>query len=178
MPKQTKLQKQQLAKTPITIEIEPDKSNVIESRKGMQVGSPGYGGRPQGAKNVRLKRAQEIADELGVDPIRFMLEVIDKPALQLVKVNPITGETMLDDNGKPVLMWMACTMDMKMDAAKSVAKYIHPTLAATQIVGDKDNPITVQSANLSVVMSDPKLLEMAQMLALSMAQQPEPSDTE
>lgn len=136
-----------------------------------QPGHPKWGGRQKGTKNKRTKLAQDMAAELGADPVKFMLTLLASDSMQVSEVDPDTGKVVLDAKGKPKKTWVPVSLEMKLDAAKSVAAYVHPKLQATQVTGANDGPIELATLDLTGVMADPKLSEAAQQLAMMMAEQ-------
>lgn len=145
--------------------------------------NPRFGaGRPKGALAKKPKRAQEIADEMGVDPIRWMLTLLTLDSMEVVVVNKQTGEVEMEDNlvmdrsgnlqvkgKKPKKRLAPISPDMKLSAAKDLAKYIHPALAATQVTGANDGPIMSASIDLNKLLEDPIAHAAAQALSLHMS---------
>jgi hypothetical protein len=131
-----------------------------------------FAGRRPGSKNKRTRRAVEIARDMGVDPIEFLLSVVHCDTIDLATQDPVTGEVVRDEHGKPVLTAHAISLDMKIDAAKSVAAYIHPKLTNTAITGADDGPIAMAGLDLTKLMADPA----AQDFAMRLLDQDETSD--
>jgi hypothetical protein len=62
-----------------------------------------------------------------------MLELVARDSVRIVQTDPVTGAPVLDEHGEPIRIWVPIPVDMKLDAAKAVAKYLHPALMATAI---------------------------------------------
>lgn len=82
--------------------------------KGKHGGPRPNSGRRRGSLNVRTQEIVAKAAAEGLMPLEFMLAV-------------------LRDETK--------TFEVRFDAAKSAAPYVHPKLAAVEHSGDKDNPV-------------------------------------
>src|SRR3972149_3492901 len=75
------------------------------------------GGRQKGVPNkVTAARRQELT-ESGLTPLGYMLSLLR------------------DEQQSP---------DMRFEAAKAAARYVHPRLATVQVSGAQDNPIQLQ----------------------------------
>jgi hypothetical protein len=72
-------------------------------------------GRKAGTPNKASIERQAKISASGLTPLDYMLKI-------------------LRDEDKPV--------EARMDAAKAAAPYVHPRLAAVELKGDADNPIT------------------------------------
>ena len=94
-------------------------------------GSPKLGGRKKGIPNKstaeRVKKAQEIA-ESGITPLEYLLSVM--------------RDTRNMDN-------------VRIDAAKAAAPYIHPKLANIELNGKDGGPLQIQIVRFGVN-SDPQ----------------------
>lgn len=73
-------------------------------------------GRPAGSTNKRSEALREALAENGGDPVLFMLEI-----MRDIKRD----------------------ISLRMDAAKSVAPYVHPKLQATTVTGADGGPVKV-----------------------------------
>lgn len=81
---------------------------------GRPPGSPKTGGRKAGVKNrASVKREAEVKAG-GITPLEYMLKV------------------MRDEAQDP---------DVRLDAAKSAAPYVHPKLATVKLEGDPEKPL-------------------------------------
>lgn len=139
------------------------------NKGSFKAGHNKLGGRRPGSKNKRTKRAQELADAFGTDPVIFLLEVMTKDSVQVVLTDPITGEVLLDEaTGQPKRVWLAIPIDMRVDAAKALAPYIHPKLQATQLTGKDDGPLDV-GVDVATLLRDPAAVEAVQKVALALA---------
>jgi hypothetical protein len=74
------------------------------------------GGRKKGSLNKRTRELQRLAAEVPDkdSPLAFMLSVLQDPDLPL---------------------------DLRLDAAKNAAPYLHPKLAAVTLKGEEDQPV-------------------------------------
>jgi len=145
---------------------------VIPKRKGnlFVPGHPRYGGRKKGQANRKTKRAIEMADAMGVDPVKFLLEVIAKDMVQEPVRGP-NGQLVLGTDGKPQLEWVCVSLETKIDAAKAVAPYIHPKLVSKEVTGADGGPIESVHVEMDIasILASPEGIEAAQQLALSLA---------
>lgn len=156
----------------------PDEVNVAKRKPGnpFKQGHPKYGGRPKGSANKRTKAAQEMALAMNVDPVQFMLKLLVSDSVPAVVMDPATGRAALGPDGKPQKYFAVVPLEMKVDVAKALAKYIHPTLAATQITGKDDGPVQTAHLDIYKLLSSPEAVDAAQNLALLMAKEPEPAE--
>ena len=132
-----------------------------------QPGRQKTGGRKPGVPNKHTRNARDLAARLGADPLEFMLEVMNRDAIQVIVVNRTTGQPELDANGQPVKVWQAVPMEMRMDAAKAVAPYLHPKLVGSPSSGKDDRAIEISAIDVNAMMQDPALVEAAQRLSLA-----------
>jgi hypothetical protein len=77
------------------------------------------GGSRKGCRNKATAARERAIAESGLTPLEYMIRV------------------MRDENQPP---------DMRLDAARSAAPYVHPKLAQTQITGKDGGPIKVEDA--------------------------------
>lgn len=75
------------------------------------------GGRTVGTPNKATKVREEIIAASGLSPLEYML-------------------TTLRDQSQPV--------NVRLDAAKAAAQYVHPKLSAVTLKGDPDSPLVHQ----------------------------------
>lgn len=149
---------------------------VQVKRKGnpFKVGHPRFGGRKPGSPNKRTKAAQDLAKEMGVDPVQFMLSILASDTVQVAMVNE-QGCVVLGADGQPIMLTKPIPLDLKADMAKAVAAYIHPKLQATQVTGKDDGPVAVAGFDMTVLMTNPQAVAAAQELALMMAKPDAPA---
>lgn len=72
------------------------------------------GGRKPGTPNRATKAREELIASSGLSPLEYML-------------------TTLRDESQPV--------NVRLDAAKAAAQYVHPKLSAVTLSGDPENPV-------------------------------------
>ena len=98
------------------------------------------GGRQKGSVNKKTAEVQAAVEATGVTPLEYMLSVMRSEA-------PNTDDAV-------VLMRH---IEVRMDAAKAAAPYVHAKLAAITLSGDGDNPIkTVNRVELVAMRADSK----------------------
>jgi hypothetical protein len=106
-------------------------------------------------------RARDLADSLGVDPLKWCLNLLKTGTYQA---------TVIDETGKKSKVCTVASGSMLLDAAKCSLQYLYPKLSGISHTGaDGEGPIQTETINLSVIMADPALCEAAQKLALAMA---------
>lgn len=108
-----------------------------------------------GRKKRTAQMARELADELGCDPLRFMMQII----------NADTIEQTVIENGKKKRVTVAIPLETRMDAAKTVANYLYPRLSAQQITGANDGPVEMVGLDLTAIMADPSAQRLAMLIA-------------
>jgi hypothetical protein len=142
-----------MSKQPRTTEIMP------KAEPGFQIGHPRLGGR----KKRTAQAARDLADSLGCDPLAFMMGLIQKDTYI---------QTVIEPDGKKKKVEVAVTMDLRLDAAKTVVNYLYPRLNAQSISGPDNGPIEVEAVTLGLdrIMADPALCAMAQDLSLAMSE--------
>lgn len=123
---------------------------------GFQPGHPRFSGR----KKRTAAQARALADEMGVDPLEFMLSIINSDTIE---------QTVMVD-GKKTRVEMAIPLDTRLDAAKTVVNYLYPRLTAQQVTGKNDGPIEVAGLDITKLLQDPAMVEMAQSLAIAMSE--------
>ena len=144
------------------------------ARNKFPVGHPRYGGK----KRNSTRRARELAEELGIDPLEALLLLIKAPAIEVAQTDPVTGDFILDADGKPKLTWIPIPLDVRLDAAKSAVRYIHPTLQATALASDYCDPAQMATPKLDIeaILAKPELLEAAQELAFFLIEAEDKAD--
>ena len=129
-----------------------------------EIGHARFGGKRKNS----TQQVRDLCAEMDVEPMQFMLELIK---------NGVTTQVVIE-NGKKKRVEVAVSLEMRVDLAKYVSRFIHPTLTATQVTGKDDGPIEMASLNISAILSDPALVEQAQNIALAMVEadrNPEPA---
>jgi hypothetical protein len=105
--------------------------NQTKSKNTGRGGARRGAGRPAGSAT---KRTREIADKAmteGVSPLEFMLAVM-------------RSEDPEPKEGEEIDYRLAqMRLEMRFEAAKAAAPYIHPRLAAVEVSGDPNNPLTM-----------------------------------
>ena len=120
-------------------------------------GHPRFGGK----KRNTAAAARAMAEEMGVDPLEFMLYIINSDVME---------QTVIVD-GKKKRVEVAIPLDTRLDAAKTVVNYLYPRLTAQQVSGPADRPIETVTFDITKLLQDPVAVEAAQKLALMMAAQ-------
>lgn len=133
-------------------------TGVAQRNAGFQPGHGKFGGR----KKRTAQMARDLADELGCDPLRFMMQIINSDFIE---------QTVIDDHGKPKRVKVTVDLATRLDAAKSVVNYLYPRLNAQQITGADDGPLELAALDLTAIMANPQLAAAAQEMALMMADQ-------
>jgi hypothetical protein len=121
-----------------------------------QPGHQKFGGR----KKRSPAMVRELADKMGVDPIQFLLKVIASDTVEEVRIV----------EGKKTRVTVPVTIEMKMDACRIVSGYLYPKLSTTQVTGKDEGPVELATLDISAIIADPALVEMAQKLAITMAE--------
>jgi len=132
-------------------------AQVAQKKTGhrFQEGHPRFGGK---RKNTAAQ-ARAMAEEMGVDPLAFLLSIIGSDVIE---------QTVIVD-GKKSRVEVAVSLDTRMDAAKQVMAYMYPRLMAQQITGTGDGPLEVATLDVTKLLQDPAMAAMAQDLAISLA---------
>jgi len=131
-------------------------TEVVKRAPGFQVGHPKYAGR----KKATAQRARDLATELNCDPLAFMMGLIQNDTYMQTEIGP---------DGKKKKIEVAVTMDLRLDAAKTVVNYLYPRLNAQTISGPSDGPIAVAELDMARLCQDPAMVEKMQELAIAMA---------
>lgn len=128
-------------------------------KRGPELGHDRWGGR----KKRSASKARDIAESLGVDPIRWMLNLIKNGTYQ---------QAVVDADGKKKRVTVAAPLDLLLDAARTTAQYLYPKLSSLAVGGgpDGDGPIEVVSLNITAIMNDPELAKQAQDMALALVE--------
>jgi len=106
-------------------------------------------GRKRGSLSDDRRTAREICQDAGVDPVRFLCNLIRKRKVPI---------------------------DLKLDAAKALLKFVHPALSTQHVYADVSQKVLTKS-QIEVVLGDPVLAEAAERLALALVETAEPDGT-
>jgi hypothetical protein len=85
-------------------------------------------GRPKGSISRKSKSVAELCSELKFDPIRELIRLRN------------TIKTVIDKNGNPQKIGISHELEAKIYS--DLLPYIYPRLTATQLSGDKENPLS------------------------------------
>jgi hypothetical protein len=140
-----------------------EQSNPRPNAGQFQPGHPRVGGR----RKRSAAHARALAEELGVDPIHFLLMIVNSSAIEVPETDD-NGKPIIGEDGQPKVRYIAIPLDMRVDAAKAVAPYIHPRLQATQVTG-QDGPVELPALPTARILADPELGPAARKLALLVA---------
>lgn len=117
---------------------------------------PGSGRKP-GGLSKRTRDSMRIAEDLGFHPVEFMIRCVQ------------TGRLAEEDGSETAL-----PLDERLKLLREVAHYICPKIHGLQITGRDGGPVQHAHAHLDVtrIMMDPALAQMAEDLALAMLDGP------
>ena len=104
--------------------------------------------------------ARDLADELGCDPLAFMMRIINSDVIEQTVI----------ENGKEKRVKVAIDLATRLDAAKNVAGYLYPRLSAQQVTGKDDGPVAVAALDVAAILANPALAAAAQELALQVVE--------
>jgi hypothetical protein len=140
----------------------PNEHEVIATKKPsrFELGHARYGGKKKG----NTQAARELAEAAGCSPLEFLIALIMSDTLEQSVI--VGGKK----TGKQTVL---IPLDVRIDAAKTLAQYLHPKLNATALSGLDGGPIATVGCDLNELMRDPKFAAMAQDLALQMAARPD-----
>jgi hypothetical protein len=96
-----------------------------------------------------------IAEDLGFHPVEFMIRLVQ------------TGRLM-EENGDEIKL----PLDERLKILREVAHYICPKIHGLQVTGRDGGPIQHAHIDVTHIMMDPALAEMAESLALAMLDEP------
>ena len=135
---------------------------VLKALPGFQPGHLRVGGRTKRT----AAQARSLADELGVDPLAYLLNLLAVDA---------TEELEFAADGTERRVKLPVSRELKIDISKSLAGFFYPKLNAQQITGPNEGPIEVARANteLERAMAAPGGVELIQRVALLLAGQPD-----
>jgi hypothetical protein len=132
------------------------KTVVLKALPGFQPGHARYGGRTKRT----AAQARALADELGVDPFAYLLNLLAVDA---------TDEVEFTAEGDERRVKVPVSRDLKIDICKSLAGFFYPKLNSTAVSND-GAPMAVVEFDMSKLMADPDAVEAAQKLALLIAE--------
>src|ERR1039458_4930916 len=107
---------------------------VLKALPGFQPGHLKVGGRTKRT----AAQARSLADELGVDPLAYLLNLLAVDA---------TEELEFAADGTERRVKSPVSRELKIDISKSLAGFFYPKLNAQQITGPNEGPIEVARAN-------------------------------
>jgi len=119
-------------------------------------GHPRFGGR----KKRTAQQARALADEMGVDPLVFMLGLLK---------SDVIDQTVIE-NGKQKKVKVTVPLDVRLDAAKTVINYMYPRLNSTAVTGADDGPLAVATVDLTSILAHPEICRAAEDLAMQLAE--------
>ena len=119
--------------------------------KGMKTG-----GRQKGTPNKRTVRAQELAEELGCDPLRVLMAIVQNDWEFLGYSSPEVTKV-LKDGGTIVVDRIE--LDQRLQAAKEACQYLYPKLKAVEHSGSIEGehffvPVTRETL-IDAIKNDP-----------------------
>ncbi len=123
-----------------------------------------------GKRKNSTQQVKDLCEQMGVSPMQFMLELIK---------NGVTTQVVIE-NGKKRRVEVVAPLEMRVDLAKYVSRFLHPTLTATQVTGADDGPLAVATLDMTRILADPALVLQAQNLSLAMTdadREPAPART-
>ena len=113
-----------------------------------------------GRKKRTAAQARALADEMGVDPLEFMLGLLK---------SDVIDQTVIE-NGKRKKVKAVVPLDVRLDAAKTVINYMYPRLTATQVTGADDGPVELATLDFTPILANPELSRAAQEIAMQLAE--------
>lgn len=119
-------------------------------------GHPRFGGR----KKRTAAQARALADEMGVDPLEFMLGLLKSDVIEQTVI----------ENGKQKKVKATVPLDVRLDAAKTVINYMYPRLNSTAVTGADDGPLAVATVDLTQILAHPEICRAAEDLAMQLAE--------
>lgn len=148
-------------------------------KTAFQPGHVKKGGRKPGTLNKRTRFAHEVAERMGVDPAGYLLHIIKSDVVQLAARDPKTGEAIMEADGlTPKLVWHAVTLADRIDAAKTLMRYMYPALQAVELTGKDGGPMEAAVLDVTEILANPELAKAAQTMALMMANQAADADAD
>jgi hypothetical protein len=135
------------------------KTVTLKALPGFQPGHARYGGRTKRT----AAQARSLADELGVDPLAYLLNLL---AVDCTEELEVTAE------GAERRVKVPVSRDLKIDICKSLAGFFYPKLNSTAV--SSDAPLAVATFDLNRLLENPEVLAAAQDLALKISGSSEP----
>lgn len=118
-------------------------------------------GERRGGRGKRsASRAIEIADQLGVDPLKWMLNLLKNGTYQAV---------VIDEAGKKKRITKVAPLELLLDCARTCTSYIHPKLSSTTVSGHVEKTDTFNLNVMEILAGDPARVAELQSLALYLA---------
>jgi hypothetical protein len=149
---------------------EDEKPEVAPKNPGhrFQPGHPRFGGK----KKRTAAQARAIAEQLGVDPLEYMLKLLASDTMDEIEIDATTG--------KRKKVKVPVPQALKVDISKAIIGFFYPRLNAQSITGPSGGAVEVATLDITKLLEDPDTARMAQNLALAMAEQerlglPEPA---
>jgi hypothetical protein len=136
----------------------PTAEVLTTAPQGFQPGHPKLGGRKKRWGGIARALMEELGE--GADPIRFMLSLVK---------SDVIDQTVIED-GKRKRVQVTVPLDVRLDAAKTVANYIYPRLSSQEISGPEGGPIPATHLDVTAILANPQLAAAAQELALMVAE--------
>ena len=158
------MSKDKIAKSELQVTVDGLKESYGQPRTasmgpGFHPGHKKFGGRVRGSQNKRTKLALEICQELNFHPAAFLATC----ALTGQMPNP-------DGSSVPI------STEDRLRAATALAPFCMPKLQATQLSGNPDAPLAVDTGfDINALLADPAAVELAQALALKIEGCQEPT---
>ena len=118
-------------------------------------GHPRFGGK----KKRSAAQARALADELGVDPLSYLLTLLASDVMEEAEIGP---------NGKVKRVNVPVPTSLKVDISKSILGHFYPKLNATTVTGADDGPIALATLDLTPILANPELARAAQEIAMQL----------
>lgn len=138
---------------------EDEKPEVVKNPgHRFQPGHPRYGGK----KKRTAAQARAIAEQLGVDPLEYMLKLLAADTMDEIEIDATTG--------KRKKVKVPVPQALKVDISKAIIGFFYPRLNAQAITGATGGCVEVATLDITQLLSDPESAKAAQQLALKMAE--------
>jgi hypothetical protein len=136
---------------------------VLKALPGFQPGHPRLGGRTKRT----AAQARSLADELGVDPLAYLLNLLAVDA---------TMELEFAADGTERKVKVPVSRELKIDISKSICGMFYPRLNSQTISNPEGGPVEIERVNseLERAMAAPGGVEIIQRAALLLAAQDAP----
>ncbi len=134
---------------------------IVPTNRGrFLAGHPRLGGKKRGTAS----KARDLAESMGVDPLKWLLNLLKTGTYQAVVID--------ETSGKKTKKTTIASGDMLTDAAKCTLQYLYPKLSGISHTGpDGEGPVETVSLNLTAILANPELCRAAETMALLMAEQ-------